>query len=200
MISAVAGLLLAGMAALFGIGAQVSHGDYLHELDYERWVKSPGRLRMLEVNKTLHRMRWQYVVSCEYEFDFNGSNYIARRFDLKGVVYSTREEAKMAVEAEFGIAGRAQWRQVQHQSADDWALDAPDISLAVRHSPRDPSASTLTAIPPMSAWLSWLVIVVLGALALVTGLGSITMAVFTCLPSGVRPWEKNDCRGRASPP
>jgi hypothetical protein len=195
VISAAVGLLMAGMAVMFGTGAYVSHGDHLRELDYQSWVNSPGRLRMLELSQTLHRMRWQYVVSCEYEFEFGGVRHIARRFDLKGVIYPTLGEAKASVEAQFGIAGRAQWRQVRHQSADDWALDTDDIAVTVRHSPRDPSSATLTATPPMSTWLNWVIILVLGALALVTGLGSVTMAVISCLPQGVGPWNTDRSPG-----
>lgn len=189
MISAVAGLLMAGMAALFGIGAYHSHGAHLRELDYESWVTTTGRLRELEIHQTLHRMRWQYVVACEYEFEFGGNSHLGRGYDLKGVVFPTREEAKAGIEAELRIAGRARWRQVRHESADDWALDARDIMVTVRHSPRDPSVSTLTATPPMSTVLNWALILVLGALAVVTGLGAITLMVITCLPAGAGPWE-----------
>lgn len=179
LVSAVVGLLFAVMATLFGIGARVAYHDHLDERDYQDWVTSPGRLLTLELNQTLHRMRWQYVVACRYEFDYGGARHVAGRFDLKGVVYPTIEEAKEAIEAELGIAGRARWRKVQHGSSDDWALDAQDITVAVRHSPRDPTSTTLTPTPPMSAWLNWTVILTLGVLALVTGLGSVALAVVT---------------------
>jgi hypothetical protein len=186
LISGAVGLLMAGMAALFSMGACVSYDELRLESDYEHWVKSPGTLRMLEISQTLHRLRWQYTVACEYEFEFNGKHHVARRYDLKGVIYPTREEAKAAVESQLGIAGRARWSRVQQMSSDDWALDARGIAITVRHSPRNPSATTLTATPPMMPWLNWLLIVVLGLLALVTALGCLVMTVFTVRPQDQR--------------
>ena len=182
MLSSVIALAMGGMAALFGYGAYHTHAEHSRYADFGRWVLSPGTLKSMEVGQTLYRMTWHYGVACEYAFVHGGREYAGKTFDLRGTEYHTLDEAKAGIEGALGIAGRARWSKVQRDIADAWVLDTRDIAISVRHSPRDPTASSLTATPPMQGFLDWVVIVVLAVLALVTAIGCAVLAATTFRP------------------
>lgn len=187
LIKAVIALIMAGMAVLFGMAAWHAHVEHVRHLDFAQWVQSPGTLKRLVLHQTLHRAVWQYDVAVQYSFDFGGGTHTGSVFDLKAPIYPTAAEGKAAVERALAIAPGAQWHREYRGSIETWLLETRDMAVTVRHSPRDPSVSSLTPTPPMSPVLDWVVIVVLCLLCLATALGFLVLAVAACLPSGDEP-------------
>jgi hypothetical protein len=178
---AVASAFLA-MTVLFGFGAREVWRGHDRERDFPRWIEHPGRLHALTLHETLHRLRWRWAVDCEYVVVVDGVEHAATDFDLRDPRFADADEAKAFVEGALGLAGRARWRKVPYGSSGAWALDAPDLPLKVRHSPRDPSVATLTATPPHAASLAWIAMVALGLLCAATGLGTLAM-----IAAAIRP-------------
>lgn len=178
-------LFLAGLTYLFADQTHNSFVEYIDHRDYDEWVQSPGTLQSLDLKWAKSGTTYGFAVYCEYTFEFAGKTHTSTVFDLAPGVKKV-DAAKAAVEAFLGIAGRAQWRAVLHGDTEGWALDNKNIPLSVRHSPRYPSASTLTATEPMSPYLYWLLLPFVSLLTLVTGLACL---LFLMLPLTVESPE-----------
>lgn len=175
IVGAVLSLVFLAMCVAFAAGTREVRRHHQRGQDYAQWVEHPGRLRSLELHETLYRLRWRWEVACAYDVLAPGGEVAAGGFDLAHPRFDSADEAKAYVEAALGIAGRARWAKKPYGSADAWALDAAGLALRVRHSPRDPTAATLTATPPPHVALDWVVLAVLAALALATGAGALAM-------------------------
>ena len=169
-------LVFAAMAAVFGYGAYSTWAESRRLQDFELWLRAPGILESLQIEPTLYRFQWQYVVASQYSYVVDGTTFTGNLFDLDKPVFKTADQAKTFAESSLGIAHPAPWRAVRRGTLDGWAFQTGKQAVSVRHSPRDPSVSTLTSTPPMAEFLDWVVIVVLSLLALATGLGSIALA------------------------
>ena len=178
-------IFLAGLTYLFADQTHNSFVEYIDHRDYDEWVQSPGVLQSLELKWARSGTTYGFAVYCEYHFEFAGKTQAGTTFDLDATVKKV-DAAKAEVEAVLGIAGRAQWRTVLHGDHEGWALDNKNIPLSVRHSPRYPSASTLTATEPMSPYLYWLLLPFVSLLTLVTGLACL---LFLMLPLTVESPE-----------
>lgn len=170
------------MALLFGVGARESVRSLERDREYPQWIEQAGRLRSVTLHQSLSRLRWRWAVACEYVVVVAGEAHAGATFDLRDPRFAELDEAKAFVESALGLQGRARWEAVRKDGATVWKLDAPDLPIRVRHSPRDPSVATLTATPPPSAALGWVVVIVLGGLAALTSLGTLAM-----LAAAVRP-------------
>lgn len=168
-------LAFLAMTLLFGIGVREALRSLERDREVPQWVAQAGRLRSVTLHQSLYRLRWRWAVACEYVVLAGGEDHVATTFDLRDPRFAGLDEAKAFVEATLGLQGRARWEAVRKDGASVWVLDAPDLPIRVRHSPREPSAATLTATPPPSAALGWAVVIVLGALAAMTGVGTLAM-------------------------
>ena len=158
---AVVALAMAGLAAMFGLWAHASFVEHDRYGDFEHWVRSPGTLQSLELERTSISLLRSYHVVCEYTFVFAGRTYAGTRFTLDYLPSTmSANEAKAQVVSVLGLAEGVRWRAVRRYNQDGWAIDPKDLAVAVRHSTRDPTASTLSATPPMPGILYWILIAV----------------------------------------
>lgn len=175
VIAAVVALLFAGMSVAFGMGAAEVLRQHRQYLDYPRWAEGAGRLRLLEVRESFYRLRWRWSIACEYEFPADGREHVGREFDFHQPRFDRPEQAQRFVEDALGLGGRARWRRVSEDYGVVWRLEAPDVTLRVRYSPRDPALATLTDTPPTTGFFDWVGAGLLALLCIATSLGALAL-------------------------
>lgn len=154
-------------------------------------------LTFLRLKKTSSGRLIGFSVDCEYRYEVAGKTYVGRDFSLQFSTPTLGEAAaKARVEAVLGIAGRSQWRPILYPhvkwhfdegTLDGWELATEGLIISVRHSSRDPSASSLTDIPPLPPWVDWIFIVLQTLLAVVAAAGCLFMTLASIPPSGRPP-------------
>lgn len=163
-------LLFAGVAYVLADGTRGNFLEMERYADFDRWERSVGKLKSLDVRLASSGKSTGYVVTCTYAFAFSGGNYTSDVCDLGTVPLLGEAAAKARAERIAGIAAGADWQPVRHGRHDGWTLATVDLPVTVRHSARYPAASTLTDEEPLPSYLYWLLIMLTGVFGLAAGL------------------------------
>lgn len=164
-------LATAGMSVMFALGTRDSYADHERYRDFERWSVSPGVLESLTLRQVSNKSALPYRIDCPYRFTVAGAPVAGTVFDARDVLYNSADEAKAHVQSVLGRIDAARWRPVQRGNTfTDWVLDTAGLAVTVRHSPRDPAASSLSALAPAPEAFAWVVIVLQALGALLTGI------------------------------
>jgi hypothetical protein len=194
-------LLMAGLATLFALWAHdntVAHARYSQRYgDFDAWVQSPGSFNFLRLRKTSSDRNIGFSVDCEYRFEVAGKQYVGSDFSLQFTTPTMGEAvAKSRVESVLGIAGKSQWRPIRYphvgwhldeSTLDGWELATEGLIISVRHSSSDPSAASLTDMPPLPPWVDWILIVIQSLLAVAAATACVFMTLASIPPSSKPP-------------